>query len=309
MWRGQSLAAARADNRNQTLRRERSRRARLAAELADRQLYAPDPSCAGSSLPLALSLYREAAYWALRAHDTQHGATSLHEALRLGEAAVAQCDLSDEELATVRRALADKTFVESADERTELLRRETELAQRLVQGLVSGADSSDPVAGTLMQRWQRTGLLLAIALCGLIATTIVIQRWWQGPDLALGKPWRSSSQEFVCEPTRNTCGGAQTNIFFHTREEESPWLEIDLGSAQSFARIQVTNRDDCCIDRAVPLLAEVSSDREHWREVAREPDSFRQWEATFPATSARYVRVRVDRHTILHLARVSIRAR
>jgi hypothetical protein len=98
-------------------------------------------------------------------------------------------------------------------------------------------------------------------------------------------------------------------MFFHTKEEESPWIEIDLGSIQPIARIEVANRDDCCLDRAVPLVAEVGTDRLHWREVARRPDSFRTWDATFKPVPARYVRMRVDRYSVLHLARVSVRAK
>jgi hypothetical protein len=71
----------------------------------------------------------------------------------------------------------------------------------------------------------------------------------------------------------------------------------------------VTNRDDCCLERAVPLVVEVSDDRKKWRTVARRADSFREWEGKFAPLKARYVRLRVDRHSILHLAKVSVRPR
>jgi hypothetical protein len=105
------------------------------------------------------------------------------------------------------------------------------------------------------------------------------------------------------------CGGARSAMFFHTTEEDKPWVEIDLGAPQKFSRVEVVNREDCCPERAVPLVIEVSDDQKNWRDVARRTEVFREWETTFNQVSARYVRARVDRRSVLHLVRLTVRAR
>ena len=57
---------------------------------------------------------------------------------------------------------------------------------------------------------------------------------------------------------------------------------------------------------AVPLVLEVSDDGASWREVIRRPDVFATWYPTFPAQKARYVRLRVDRISTLHLEAVRV---
>lgn len=309
-WRGHALRAAKRAALASQTRRERYQRAELAAEFADRQLSADDPLRAGSSVPLALSLYREAAYWALLANTTGPATGGIREAFASSERAAASAGLAPDELTLVRNALANDTFVESADARPELQRRDAELSRAFVHGLiVAGGDQTNLVSKLLLQRWLRAVTTLIILAVILLSANRAIQRRLEGPDLALGKPWRASSVGVECHPRKNECGGAQTAIFFHTNEEDSPWVEIDLRSAQSFSHVEVVNRDDCCLDRAVPLIIEVGNDREHWREVVRRPDSFREWDATFKPVSARYLRLRVDRHSTLHLVRISVRAK
>jgi hypothetical protein len=94
---------------------------------------------------------------------------------------------------------------------------------------------------------------------------------------------------------------------FHTETENDPWIEIDLGAPKKVIRVEVINRGDCCADRAVPLVAEVSTDRMKWAQVARREEPFGTWKASFPARVARYVRLRAARHTVLHLQGVVVR--
>jgi hypothetical protein len=54
-------------------------------------------------------------------------------------------------------------------------------------------------------------------------------------------------------------------------------------------------------------VIELSDDATTWREVARRNEAFIDWEATFPSQTARYVRTRVTRRTILHLEGLSVR--
>jgi hypothetical protein len=127
-----------------------------------------------------------------------------------------------------------------------------------------------------------------------------------GPNLV--QSWKTSSTKATCDPVHALCDGAVTTILFHTEEEESPWVELDLGvDRKPFSRIDVQNRIDCCQDRAVPLIAEVSDDETKWTEVAWRDEPFVNWTARFPPMRTRYVRLRVPRKTFLHLESIAVR--
>jgi hypothetical protein len=308
IWRGSAVRSARERARSSALRRERLRRAQLAAQYGDRALEPSDPPRNGAPAPLAISLYREAAHWALLAHSDDQALPGLREAL--AGARVTGSDLNEQDIAAARSALADKTFIETADDRPEVQQRDAELCQRYVYGLIGEeAAAGDRVSALLTQRYVRAGFLLIVLLCALFAAKSGIERAIRGPDLALGKRWTASTKAFDCHPDRNECGGAQTAIFFHTNEENQPWLEYDLGTPQQIARVRIVNRDDCCIDRAVPLAVEVSDDRAKWRTVAQQKEAFRSADISFDPVKARFVRLRVTRRAALHLTSVTIHAR
>ncbi len=115
------------------------------------------------------------------------------------------------------------------------------------------------------------------------------------PDLARGRAWQTSSQL-----------AADSSLLFHTALEASPWAVVDLGARRTFSQIKVRNRNDCCQTRAVPLLVEISGDGASWRLLARREAPFQTWSRRFGSVSARYVRLRVDRASYLHLSNVEI---
>jgi hypothetical protein len=306
-WRGSALHDAKVAPKASSLRRERLRRARLAAELGDRTIDPAEPLRDGSAVPLAITLFRESAYWALLAKSDSEAKPSLRELIEAGN--YPKPALSEDDFALVKKALVDKSFVETAEDRPDTLCRDADLCQAFVHGLVqSELDADDKVTSVLVQRWVRTGLLAALVL-GLLFTAVgSARKAMQGPDLLTNKPWTASSKAYECHPKDMECGGARSAMFFHTQEEDKPWLQFDIGGPQTFSRIEVVNREDCCQERAVPLIVEVSSDNAKWTEIARRTDQFREWETTFKPTTARYVRLRVDRRTSFHLVRVSLRA-
>jgi hypothetical protein len=53
-------------------------------------------------------------------------------------------------------------------------------------------------------------------------------------------------------------------------------------------------------------VLEVSDDQLRWREVGRKGEPFATWEARFTPVTARYLRARVDRTSVLHLEGVEI---
>jgi hypothetical protein len=57
----------------------------------------------------------------------------------------------------------------------------------------------------------------------------------------------------------------------------------------------------------VPLVVEARPDAGGYRELGRRTRAFATWSAKVPAVTARFVRVRALRQTMLHLARVEVR--
>lgn len=311
LWRGRSLAHARASGKSfGRVVRERLQRAQLAAELADRALDPVEPLRSGPSVPLALSLDREAAYWALLAQDARLDARDLAGAFAAVPHDVLVHAAGDEnELDEVRNALVGQTFIESAAEPLDIVTRKAKTARAFVDALIErAAGPAQQAERLLLERWLRVSVLL-LGLGGAIALGFSYgSQAARGPDLAAGKPWKTSSKAGDCDPAQRRCLGVATAILFHTTEEQNPWYEVDLKSPQRFSVVEVENRTDCCPERAVPLVLEVSNDGKKYTEIARQTDSFSTWHAELktPAT-ARYVRLRVARRSLLHLERVSIR--
>ncbi len=309
LWRGQALRVARAYRRALPPEERRAiDRALVAAERAERAYDPVDALRSGSSLPLSVSLFREAAFWALRAHDSGLSGSTL-EALFDGSSRelLTQAAGGSEPLSRARRALVERSFVDTAELPPELLPGDAEAARTFVQGLVRAKLQPERRAEQLLvERTVRLLALLAV-LAAIVSTALwAVGRHRRPEDLAAGKPWRASSSPDICHPEIHRCAGVRTDMFFTTSEESEPWVQIDLGKTTGFNTVDVTNRSDCCPDRAVPLVIEVSRDGTHFREVARREQTFSFWAATFARQRARYVRLRVPRRTILHLDRVAV---
>ena len=99
---------------------------------------------------------------------------------------------------------------------------------------------------------------------------------------------------------------ASATFFFHTANEAKPSVTFDLKGPKYVSAVFVENRRDCCAERAIPLVIEVSNDNKRFREVARQKDDFTTLAKRFSRVKARYVRLRVDKTSMLHLAAVRI---
>lgn len=300
-----SLREARAELARRTPRqRQDIALARAAKELADAALDTREPLPPGTTVPLAIGLYCDSIFWALSAATPGDGPPTPDQALD-GPASslLLEAAGSLEARVTVREMLT-QPFASwtrrQSPEQEEVVRVLGETSRKLVERL------------TVADRTARFGVALRIGLTllGAALTSLLLYQlslWFRGPDYALGKPWRASSSAFTCQPELTTCGGATTAIFFHTADQQRPWLEIDLGATIAFSQVVVHNRADCCLERAVPLLIEASTDRKHWVQVAHRDDPFDVWHARFKPHSGRYVRLTVERRSILHLERVEVR--
>jgi N-acetylgalactosamine 4-sulfate 6-O-sulfotransferase len=250
------------------------RQAGLVLEVARRASGSDGETAEPSGRAAALSLYRQAAGWA-RAARRDRAASGAHAAGAREQPAPPATDVSDDDVARAR-------------DDAEALVMDLDAPRRRIERL-------------LYQRWSRLALLAAAALSLALAARI----WAVGPDLADGRPLRLSStwSGWSSCVRDNHCKG----LMLHTETEDNPWAEIDLGAPRTVRRIDVVNRDDCCWDRATPLVAEVSDDRAAWSEVARCDHDFGSWTARFPPRTARYVRLRVPRRTTLHLSAIAVR--
>lgn len=203
---------------------------------------------------------------------------------------------------------------------------DTRLAQRALHlEALRGSESSDaePEAAhqALLAKLEADVQLLqraTVARFGLLGTlalgVVLAVLGWQSvsramrvpPDLAAGKPFTLSSKWADCHPEEYQCGGYPTGVAFHTQQQKNPWYQVDLGAPTTFSSVSVRNRTDAAMWAAVPLVLEVSDDGLTFTELARVNEPFLDWAPGFPARTARFVRVRVDRVSTLHLESVRV---
>ena len=159
------------------------------------------------------------------------------------------------------------------------------------------------------QRRVARGAELLALLLGASLVLVGSWLWYDASEVgnaALGKRWTASSGAEGAPPS-GTLTNAADHFFFHTGGRELPVLELDLGRPTLITNAKIVNRDDCCAERAVPLVLEASTDHRAWRELARRRRSFGVWRSYFAPYTARWVRLRVLRLEAFHLKRIVIR--
>lgn len=300
------------------------RGARLALELGDQALH-PRKRKAEPALALACDLYRRSAACSLRALAlVPANEAELESALSVDSEGVPRHELPSLLEAAPPAVLIDAAGTEEAAQRlSQVLALNSfrsfaasEQAELTALGPELAAFARRLLRQVEVRQWriERPGLLRWVKALGLVALAAVLvsamvwgpEKWEASHDLAAGKPWKSSSlYPGGCESPAQDCP-LGTTYFVHTLEEESPWLEFDLGAPRSVSAVRVMNRTDCCLERAQPLIVSVSTDHEKWKEVARSTEKFTDWKASFPTTQARWVRLQTPKRTNLHLKRVRI---
>jgi hypothetical protein len=303
--RGGALREARAAVGRRGERRDRALcQTRLLVEVARRVAEPTEGLPRGSRPTVRLGLYRQAAYWALIAGRPDGGAPGGGDAPpdlaaawagadqeRLRQAAGGDAALDGLEQMLIHRSRPDALDITDED---------AARARAFVDGLVADLDAPRRRVDRIrIGRWLRVGLcVLVIALFAW-----GVHRLSLGRNVLAGKPFRTSSTWDGCSGDP----GCQA-LLFHTNPEFNPWVEYDLGPhPATFHRIEVTNRGDCCAERAIPLVVEVSNDRTSWTEIARRDDDFSTWTVKVAPTTARYFRLRVPRSSTFHLKDVVLR--
>jgi hypothetical protein len=275
---------------------------RLIAEVARRTVTPVEALPGGSRAAVLIALYRDAAYWALAAGLPP--GTPPPSDLETMWAAYTPEQLpyvvrDPANLAALKRVLIDS---KTPAERMEATDEDAARAQAFVDAMLWDLNAVQRrIDRLLTQRWVRAPL----AIVAVIAVVVGLRALTAGENLVEGKPFRTSSTFSgwaACQ-----ADGACADLIFHTEEQMNPWVEYDLGAPKKIKRVEVKNRPECCHERAVPLVVEVSTDRNNWTEVARRDIEFSTWTATFSPRIARYVRLRVARTTTFHLKEVIVR--
>ena len=296
------LAQAEADAATFTTeQREFLRRAQLALELGELAFAPGNVVRAGSTAPLAANLFRQAMYWALLV-QRPHGEPITPEQLwaEADRSLVQTVAGNEAELAYLTRTMRS-TFIELADGTDEAQRESARTLRRAANRLVSTAQR---VLWRL--EWAKLKRIIRVASVVLVPALAVILLWPPKRDLGKGAAWYTSSTHAQCHPEKSECGGAKSDIMFHTSQDQDPWFEYDFATPLAFSSLEIRNRSECCQERAIPLVVEVSNDNKVFREVARRTDPFLTWSPKFPTERARYLRLRVLQNTFFHLEYVKV---
>jgi hypothetical protein len=297
----------------------------LAAEVAARVGESSEPFGDPSAHALAFELYRESLHWILAhqaevwnglgesADDKTASAASptTFQCLRGLRARPSQRVLEvvggQHGLEVLIKTLETGTFDRFADFPCAEQCARTETLRAVVEALLGELGQAEQFVERLRRERVARLLLVPALLAGIgLLRWVGVSFYERTYDLARGKPWRASSHyPGGCTSPAQSCRESP-DFFFHTEQQDSPWLEIDLGRTQTFSGLYVANRADCCGERALPLVLTVSSNQVTWREVARQQTPFDSWHTQFNPVSARWVRLVAANTTMLHLAQVRI---
>jgi hypothetical protein len=189
----------------------------------------------------------------------------------------------------------------SADEASRKL-REFAVTARWLSNLIE-------VRSPTELRLVRVGRQTAAAVCGLVLA-VGLGRWIALPgNLALHRLAISSSTAFDTVPAGAVDGTKNGRFGFHSGEEDSPWLSIDLGAPRHIETVKVFGRGDCCFDQSVPLALETSDDGNSFRKLAERTNKFSEtdpWVIEPGPFVTRVLRLRTERRSFLVLSEVEV---
>lgn len=218
-----------------------------------------------------------------------------------------EANVTKEEAAEVKGCVGRNSFEAYADLPADDQVRWAKKLRVVAEGLVYGLELT---SGRYNPPWLARTLklgLIAVLLGGLAWGGFAVKSYLAELDnIARGKSWTiSSTFPQGCRSPAQKCAESP-NFFFHTQEQNQPWIQIDLGGVQRFKSVKVVNRQDCCSDRAIPLVLEVSSDGQKWQQIARKNELFTTWHPEFSPVEGRWVRLRIPKKGILHLVSVGV---
>jgi hypothetical protein len=284
------------------------------SEAARRRLKAVHSLRAGTAKVAALSLYREAALLLVRAACVAKGA-SFDAASGLRRPVL---DELDEALASLGEPLPK----ELVRHRSLLVDSDATAVDRLSSAEVSIAlGDLDQATQWLLglvetrsrrQRWLGRVIPFSLAVLVVLGSAgVVLARLYPEKNLALKKKVSSSSTAWQTAPEGAVDGFRYGQLGFHSAEQKSAWLAVDLGRDYSITRVEAYARGDCCHDQSLPLALEFSDDGVSYRRVASRTLRFsvyEPWVIDANEQVARFVRFRTLAKTPLVLAEVEVYA-
>lgn len=279
--------------------------AMTAAEAGDRALHPVTPLRSGSGEVVSALLHRESVLASLLAMGRSPDDLSEDDALRVP---ISRALPSSVSFARLCELLDSSSSADGLEANLRVRPDEAEALAVSARTLLDVARAPErQLQQALRRRLLRTGVALAFVSLLVVLGFQLGARVIQGPNLADGKPWRTSSTYKGFSPEQGVCDGNETAIFFHTQRESEPWVELDLGAPTTIERVDVGNRRDCCRDRSFPLAIEISLNGEDWEEIGRRVEPFTTWTLKVEPTSARYVRAKAIKRTFLHLESFEVR--
>lgn len=299
-------------------------RALLANFLAQSAFRPTDPLPYPGADAVACELSRQAIYWALlalreqkaaHAHSAEATDSAARDALALSdlwsEADREQLDRAagdSGEVERLRAELLGKSFADFAEldssQQAAAAKRLHRFAERLIEPLAVPQHAQE-------RTWVARVQLLFVALIALLLLGLfgkgLKERYDLTRDMAPSASWKASSlyRECWCDSPAQSCDNCP-NFFFHTENEDKPNIVFDLHTVRSLSAVVVDNRRDCCTERGLPLIVQVSTDEKHWKTVATRKEEFTTWRADFPREPARWVKLYVPNRNMLHLSAVRL---
>ncbi len=188
-------------------------------------------------------------------------------------------------------------------------------ALREVLSHLNQADVSDALLHALARRRMR--LCLEAVQFGRL--NLSIARGSAFDNVALGRTaWQSSvsrrsrSKDPRVDAEGGNDGNANAEYGFHTGFEDAPWWAVDLAAVHPVRRVRLFNRN-LAEHRLHTFKVEASLDFVAWTVVYNHDPTDRKILhakpieiAVEPPISARYIRVRLARRGVLHLAEVEV---
>jgi hypothetical protein len=245
--------------------------------------------------------------------DLARAAASLKEGLRSAASTIAAVEPSDD-LEGAIAALEDGVLKATIGSRTRArdlvgaisrpgapLRYDLERAELFLAKLIEYGEKGR----SLRRAERRASVLVWLVVIAIVSSLGVAIGVYAVSSDRLA--FRASSTSNGFPLTGRVGDRGDYGIFFHTDEEDHPWVEIDLNGRRKVHRVTIENRRGSTAERAVPLVVELRDAGGNYHEVARRDEIFSTWDAEFPSEEATAVRLVVPRVTFFHLSNVQIR--
>lgn len=237
--------------------------------------------------------------------------------------------LLKESFLAVARAVQGDSSLASLDAALEALRRPSEpegsaRSQRLAEAVATLAEP-DPRDRAALARAELEIARLVDAALGQRRLTRAARRarWVIGllivavttafaaKSLLLAKPWEkflwTASSAWEGFPDHGSLGQRGSyGLLFHTQEQENPWVVVDLLTTREIEKVRLVNRADVDSARGLPLVLELAGEDRRFVALGTRRTQFDVLRMTFTRRPARYLRLRSEGTTVLHLSEIQI---